>query len=62
MFMKKCDTCDFQQECYTEGVHVLETGLVRVYSEDDEFCCSNCDGTKNVAEQYQESKWNHMHF
>jgi hypothetical protein len=37
-------TCTYEQEIQTEGVHVLDSGTVKLYSDDDCFHCPKCDG------------------
>ena len=42
-FVKKCQTCDYEQAIHTSGVHTSAGGSLMVYSEEDEFCRPNCD-------------------
>ena len=41
--IRKCETCNFKKIIHSSGVHHDEGGCVKVYSEEDEFSCPNCD-------------------
>lgn len=47
-YIQRCDTCTYEQEINTEGVHVSEIGSVRVYSANDEFRCPHCSENTNT--------------
>ena len=38
----KCQSCCYEEEIYSSGVHATESGAVMVYGADDEFSCPNC--------------------
>ena len=40
---QKCKSCSYEQVIYSSGVHVSESGSVRVYGDEDTFHCPNCD-------------------
>ena len=42
VYLKKCDTCDYEQPIRTNGVHVNEGGSVMMYADHNEFVCPNC--------------------
>ena len=42
MSIHKCNTCDYEKEVHSAGVHMSTDGSLKVYSEDDEFQCPNC--------------------
>ena len=42
-FIRKCQTCDYEQIIYSDGVHTSENGSVKVYDGEDKFFCPNCD-------------------
>ena len=41
--IQKCETCNYEKIIHSSGVHHDEGGCVKVYSEEDEFSCPNCD-------------------
>ena len=43
--VQKCNTCEYEQVINSSGVLNLESGSVRVYADDDEFSCPNCENT-----------------
>ena len=42
-----CPKCEYKSEIQTAGVHVLGSGCIKVYSEDDEFQCPRCGFTED---------------
>ena len=40
--IRKCETCNFEKIIHSGGVH-HDGGCVKLYSEEDEFSCPNCD-------------------
>lgn len=55
-FIQRWDTCTYEQEINTEGVHVSESGSVRVYSANDEFHCPLCSENTNTQLLNQSGK------
>ena len=49
-FTRKCDTCDYEQEVRSEGVHVSNGGSIQVFSDEDEFSCPNCNTNRRIQE------------
>ena len=47
--VRKCDTCDYEQEIRSDGVHVSAAGAVSVFCDEDEFFCSNCHEVEDVV-------------
>ena len=43
--IQKCNTCEYEKVINSAGVMNLESGSVRVYADDDEFSCPNCENT-----------------
>ncbi len=43
--VQKCNMCEYEQVINSAGVANLESGCVRVYADDDEFFCPNCENT-----------------
>ena len=41
--MGQCETCDYEKEIHSSGVHQSQGGCVKVYCDADEFNCPNCD-------------------
>lgn len=39
----KCDTCTYEKEIHSSGVHETEGGSLKVYCEDDAFICPKCN-------------------
>ena len=43
VYVRKCETCKFEQTVRTAGTHVNgDNGSVMVFADDDEFVCPNC--------------------
>ena len=43
VYVRKCETCEFEQTVRTAGTHVNgDNGSVMVFADDDEFVCPNC--------------------
>lgn len=51
-FTERCQTCGYESDIMlSSGVHVSESGSVKVYCEDDSFFCPNCSkGNETTAE------------
>ena len=41
--VKKCDSCTYEKEIHSSGVHESEGGSLKIYSEEDEFSCPKCN-------------------
>ena len=39
----KCQSCSYEKEIYSSGVHSTEGGSLKVYDTADEFFCPNCN-------------------
>jgi hypothetical protein len=48
--VRKCDTCDYEQEIRSDGVRVSAAGAVSVFCDEDEFFCPNCNSNKSSHE------------
>jgi hypothetical protein len=47
--VRKCDTCDYEQEIRSDGVHVSAAGAVSVFCDEDEFFCPNSHEVEDVV-------------
>ena len=54
--LRKCETCDYEQVIQSAGVHVSESGPIKVYADDDKFSCPKCDGNEDNLDEVPESK------
>ena len=54
--LRKCETCDYEQVIQSAGVHVSESGAIKVYANDDNFSCPKCDGNEDNLDEVPESK------
>lgn len=54
--LRKCETCDYEQVIQSAGVHVSESGAIKVYADDDKFSCPKCDGNDDNLDEVPESK------
>ena len=51
-YTRKCQTCEYEQEIQTEGVHILDSGIVKAYTNEDEFHCPKCgDPSGEIADE-----------
>ena len=55
-YLTKCETCNYEQIIQTAGVHVLTGGVIKVYSDDDEFVRPNCVCDVRNTDDILESK------
>lgn len=55
-YLRKCATCNYEQIIQTAGVHVLTGGVIKVYTDDDEFACPNCECDVSNTDELLESK------
>ena len=46
----KCQSCSYEQEIYSSGVHATEGGSLMVYDTADEFSCPNCYANDTLME------------
>jgi len=37
-----CPKCGYQVELYSAGVHESNSGVLRIYADDDQFICPRC--------------------
>jgi len=47
VFSKSCPSCSYVQELSSAGVHESDNGIIRVYTDDDEFICPKCSEKSN---------------
>ena len=60
-FVKKCQTCDYEQVIHTSGVHTSVGGSLMVYSEEDKFSCPNCDFEASLEVGSKSCTCNNLH-
>ena len=46
----KCQTCSYEQEICSSGVHTSEGGAIMVYGTNEKFSCPNCGLDGDIIE------------
>jgi len=54
--LRKGETCDYEKVIQSAGIHVSESGAIKVYADDDKFSCPKCDGNKGNLDEVPECK------
>ena len=55
----KCQSCSYEKEIYSSGVHTTEGGSLMVYGAADDFFCPNCNTDDTEMETIVEKPGKH---